>query len=57
MKYLYLTFFATLLSLNSLAQERIYRCDNNVYTNTLQDPRAQGCKLIKEEQGGLFQAL
>ncbi len=47
MKYLYLTFFATLLSLNSLAQERIYRCDNNVYTNTLQDPRAQGCKLME----------
>ncbi len=47
MKYLYLTFIASLLSLNCVAQERIYRCDNNVYTNTLQDPRAQGCKLME----------
>ena len=44
MKYFYLTFFAVLLSSTSSAQERIYRCDNNVYTNTLQDPKAQGCK-------------
>jgi hypothetical protein len=33
-----------LLAGSAQAQERIYRCDNNVYTNTLQDPRAQGCK-------------
>ena len=26
------------------AQDKIYRCNNNVYTNTLQDPRTQGCK-------------
>ena len=35
---------AACLAAGSFAQERIYRCDNNVYTNTLQDPRAQGCK-------------
>jgi hypothetical protein len=35
---------ASFLATGSFAQERIYRCNNNVYTNTLQDPKAQGCK-------------
>lgn len=28
----------------SQGQERVYKCDNNVYTNNPQDPRVQGCK-------------
>ena len=42
-----LSLFAAFFVANALAQERIYRCDNNVYTNTLQDPRAHGCKLME----------
>ena len=44
MKHVYLFLYAALLASPSFAQDRIYRCDNNVYTNTLQDPKAQGCK-------------
>lgn len=29
---------------SSQGQERVYKCDNNVYTNNPQDPRVQGCK-------------
>ncbi len=47
MKYFYLLLIPAFFCLNSFAQERIYRCDNNVYTNTLQDPKAQGCKLVE----------
>jgi len=28
------------------AQERVYKCNNNVYTNNPQDSRVQGCKPI-----------
>lgn len=29
------------------AQERMYRCDNNFYTNSTADPKARGCKLLE----------
>ena len=29
------------------AQERMYRCDNNYYTNSMADPRARGCKPLE----------
>jgi hypothetical protein len=38
---------SALLIAPAQAQEKIYRCDNNVYTNTLQDPKAQGCKPLE----------
>lgn len=47
MKYFYFLLIPVVLGTNGFAQERIYRCDNNVYTNTLQDPKAQGCKPIE----------
>jgi len=47
MKTIYLIpFVASLVATGCWAEERIYKCDNNVYTNTLQDPKAQGCKPI-----------
>lgn len=30
-----------------LAQDRMYRCDNNYYTNSLTDPKAHGCKPLE----------
>ena len=32
---------------NGYAQERMYRCDNNYYTNSLADPKAKGCKALE----------
>ena len=29
------------------AQERMYRCDNNYYTNSTADPKARGCKPLE----------
>ncbi len=29
------------------AQDRMYRCDNNYYTNSLTDPKALNCKLVE----------
>ncbi len=29
------------------AQDRMYRCDNNYYTNTLTDPKALNCKVVE----------
>jgi hypothetical protein len=29
------------------AQDRMFKCDNNYYTNSLADPRAQGCKPLE----------
>lgn len=29
------------------AQDRMYRCDNNYYTNSLNDAKAQGCKQLE----------
>jgi hypothetical protein len=40
----------TIYALQSVAQEQIYRCDGGVYTNTLQDPRATGCKPLEGKQ-------
>ena len=31
----------------SMAQERMYRCDNNYYTNSLTDPKAHNCKALE----------
>ena len=35
-----------LVGVNSWSQERIYRC-GNVYTNTVPDAKAKGCKLLE----------
>ena len=35
--------FATQLQ----AQDRMYRCDDNYYTNSLNDPKARGCKPLE----------
>jgi hypothetical protein len=47
MKYVLITFFATLLGANNvaLAQERIYRCGNE-YTNAVTEAQMKNCKLI-----------
>jgi hypothetical protein len=46
MKHVLLIFLAaSLWAPNCFSQERIYRCGNE-YTNTLQDARAKGCKLL-----------
>ena len=29
------------------AQDRLYRCDNNYYTNNLNDPKASNCKAVE----------
>jgi len=42
-----MSLLAAVFVANAQAQERIYRCDNNVYTNTLQDPKAHGCKVME----------
>ena len=31
----------------SAGQDRMFKCDNNYYTNSLADPRAQGCKPLE----------
>ena len=31
----------------SVAQERLFRCDNNYYTNSLTDPKAHNCKPLE----------
>ncbi len=31
----------------SMAQERMFRCDNNYYTNSLTDPKAHNCKALE----------
>jgi hypothetical protein len=47
MKYaLLIPFIAAVLGVNSLAEERIYRCANNEYTNTEPSALARGCKLM-----------
>ncbi len=50
MKYAFLAFLMVLSGASSsFAQERIYRCGNNEYTNNPSDAKAKNCKLI---QGG-----
>ena len=39
--------FTTGFVANSHAQERLYRCDHNYYTNSLADPKARGCKPLE----------
>jgi hypothetical protein len=38
---------ATVFMASGHAQDRMYRCDNNYYTNTTADPKARGCKLLE----------
>ena len=38
---------AGLMAVQVHAQDRMYRCDNNYYTNSLSDPKAHGCKLLE----------
>lgn len=38
---------ALALVAGSHAQERMYRCDNNYYTNSTADPKARGCKPLE----------
>ena len=40
-------FLALVFMANGHAQERMYRCDNNYYTNSTADPKARGCKLLE----------
>jgi hypothetical protein len=54
MKYSFLIPFAapllaSVFSVGGHAQERMYRCDNNYYTNSnaTTDPKARGCKLVE----------
>lgn len=35
------------MSSSGHAQERMYRCDNNYYTNSTADPKAKGCKALE----------
>lgn len=39
--------FTTVFVAQGYAQERMYRCDNNYYTNSTADPKARGCKLLE----------
>ncbi len=36
-----------LVGAQASAQDRMFRCDNNYYTNSLNDPKAQGCKPLE----------
>ncbi len=49
MKHFFLILFAAFLSVTgqALAQDRMYRCDNNYYTNSLSDAKALNCKLLE----------
>lgn len=40
-------FLTLVLMASGHAQERMYRCDNNYYTNSTADPRAHGCKPLE----------
>ena len=40
-------FLAVVFMASGHAQERMYRCDNNYYTNSMADPRALGCKPVE----------
>ena len=39
--------FVFLFAAQVHAQDRMYRCDDNYYTNSLNDPKARGCKLLE----------
>ena len=38
---------AFLCGAQAYAQDRMYRCDDNYYTNSLTDPKARGCKPLE----------
>jgi hypothetical protein len=38
---------AALFASNVYSQDRMYRCDDNYYTNSLNDPKARGCKQLE----------
>jgi hypothetical protein len=38
---------SALLATQVQAQDRMYRCDDNYYTNSLTDPKARGCKPLE----------
>lgn len=40
-------FLAAVFTVSGHAQDRMYRCDNNYYTNSAADPKARGCKLLE----------
>ena len=40
-------FLAVVFMASGHAQERMYRCDNNYYTNSTADPKARGCKPLE----------
>lgn len=40
-------FLAACFMASGHAQERMYRCDNNYYTNSTADPKARGCKPLE----------
>ena len=44
---LVLAMLAGLMAAQVQAQDRMYRCDNNYYTNSLADPKAHGCKQLE----------
>ena len=39
--------FAASFAMQVQAQDRMYRCDDNYYTNSLNDPKARGCKPLE----------
>lgn len=39
--------FATPSHAQAQVPDRMYRCDDNYYTNSLNDPKARGCKLLE----------
>jgi hypothetical protein len=49
MKHTISILFAAFLPLlgQAFAQDRMYRCDNNYYTNSLSDAKALNCKLLE----------
>jgi Tfp pilus assembly protein PilE len=51
MKHVTLIVLTALFALNSQAQnqaqERMFRCENNYYTNSLSDPKAKSCKPLE----------
>lgn len=40
-------FLAVVFIASGHAQDRMYRCDNNYYTNSTADPKARGCKPLE----------
>lgn len=47
MKYTLILGLAAFIALPIAAQDRVFRCENNEYTNNATDAKARGCKVVE----------